>query len=156
MITVTVRTAHHGPVELAAEPTTCPGLVITPAVINGPGGDLNRGRLTYNGRWGLTHTASGWAITGHTCGHPAHAHRFAAQLAVLGLDWAHPDPCTWPATDTARVTAVILAHLDEEWTVFDDPDDYLADDLAEPDPDTAAGLTEGEHTNPGRGQRRRP
>lgn len=89
---ITVEIAlRTGPVRTIANPTPTPGIVITPALDN----------LRLNGRWSVTHAASGHAAAGPYSYDWDTAHAIAAALGITGMDWTG---------DLASVTAQMSEH----------------------------------------------
>jgi hypothetical protein len=85
------------PVTVSCEPTTIPGLVITPGV------RIDQdGRARFVGSFHLVHQLSGQLVV-PTDLPPRYLHRMAEELGATGIDWTQPHEAI---LDPARVVDV--------------------------------------------------
>jgi hypothetical protein len=93
-VTLTLIRAGNRTIEVPAEPTDSPDLVIAPTIA------VRDEHLTYTGDWNIVHVPTGKTIRmPATC--LTHTRRAAADLAASGVDW-HRDRTALNADPAAR------------------------------------------------------
>ncbi|QFG10069.1 hypothetical protein SEA_IDENTITYCRISIS_50 [Mycobacterium phage IdentityCrisis] len=126
-LTTTIQLAYpdnkgNVAVEVVAEPTVCPHLVITPSV-----GIEKGGRPYFTGGVRLTHTGTGRAVS--HADHSHQLHRLAQKLVdeLPGFDWNFTDVNHLYASPKRREAAGVI----RDWQMsdaFDGPAELLGDD----------------------------